>query len=264
MSGSAALERRRGERETQTQYATIVVVGGGCYGSYYVRQLLRARDAAAISFDRILVVDRNESCQVATHWDGDACVTIAQRDWAAFFDEYLSQAARDAGDNADAIVPSPLMPHLMFDWLMRRAVARWPHRIIERRPLPRAPNVPWQRAMPGGTHVASFAEWTCPVNCVEPAMCPVIKGPRTWSMPAAVRAYVRASNRGNTPLAGPIIFHCEHRAYGVGMFDTRTVVEGDALIAREAEPAGADVLIGTVSHCHGALDLLHIGSGHES
>jgi hypothetical protein len=46
------------------------------------------------------------------------------------------------------------------------------------------------------------------------------------------------------------------------MFDTRAVLEGDALVARAAEPGGADVLIGTVSHCHGALDLLHIGSGH--
>ena len=95
-------------------------------------------------------------------------------------------------------------------------------------------------------------------------MCPVIKGPRSWSMPAAVRAYVQASQRGATPLAGPVIFHCEHRAYGVGMFDTRAVLEGDALIARAAESHGADVLVGTVSHCHGALDVLHVGNGHGS
>jgi hypothetical protein len=48
------------------------------------------------------------------------------------------------------------------------------------------------------------------------------------------------------------------------MFDTRAVLEGDALIARAAEPGGADVLVGTVSHCHGALDVLHVGSGHGS
>lgn len=262
MSGSAAVERDGPRHVERTRYATIVVVGGGCYGSYYVRQLLRARDARALSFDRVRVVDRNEDCQVASMARGEPCVTIERREWEPFFDQYLSGAARDASANEDAIVPSPLMPHLMFDWLMRRAIARWPRRSVERRPLPRAPNVPWQRAMPSGTHVVSFAEWTCPVNCVEPAMCPVIKGPRTWSMPPAVRAYVQASRRGDTPLAGPVIFHCEHRAYGVGMFDTRAVLEGDALIARDAEALGADVLIGTVSHCHGALDLLHVGSGH--
>ena len=95
-------------------------------------------------------------------------------------------------------------------------------------------------------------------------MCPVIKGPRTWTMPAAVRAYVDAERRAGAPLAGPVIFHCEHRAYGVGMFDTRAVLEGDALVAREAANAAADVLVGTVSHCHGALDVLHVGRGHPA
>ena len=262
MSGSAAAERYGANDAPRVHYASIVVIGGGCYGTYYVRQLLRGRDAGALEFDRVLVVDRNENCQVASIARGASSVRIVHQEWEPFFDEYLSAAARDASGDADAIVPSPLMPHLMFDWLMRRAIARWPHRTVERRALPRAPNVPWQRAMPSGTHVVSFAEWICPVNCVEPAMCPVIKGPRTWSMPAAVRAYVQASKRGDTPLAGPVIFHCEHRAYGVGMFDTRAVLEGDALIARVAESAGADVLVGTVSHCHGALDVLHIGGGH--
>ena len=264
MSDSAAVERYAAQRAERAHHATIVVVGGGCYGTYYVRQLLRARDAGALAFDRILVVDRNENCQVASIACGESSVTVALREWEPFLDEYLSAAVRNASAETDAIVPSPLMPHLMFDWLLRRSAARWPHRTVERRPLPRAPNVPWQRAMPSGTHVVSFAEWICPVNCVEPAMCPVIKGPRTWSMPPAVRAYVQASQRGDTPLAGPVIFHCEHRAYGVGMFDTRAVLEGDALIARAAESRGADVLVGTVSHCHGALDVLHIGNGHGS
>ena len=262
MSGSAAVEPYGARNAARAHYATIVVVGGGCYGTYYLRQLLRARDADALSFERVLVIDRNERCQVAAMARGVSGVAIVRQDWHSFFDQYLSSAARDGIGNDDAIVPSPLMPHLMFDWLVRRARTRWPGRTVERRPLPRAPNVPWQRAMPSGTHVVSFAEWTCPVNCIEPAMCPVIRGPRTWSMPQAVRAYVQASKRGATPLAGPVIFHCEHRAYGVGMFDTRAVLEADALIARAADDGSADVLVGTVSHCHGALDVLHIASGH--
>jgi hypothetical protein len=244
--------------------ANIIIVGGGCYGSYYVRQLLRARDAGALSFQRLVVVDRDARCQVASAPHQDPDVIVVEREWESFFDEYLGAASADPAPSADAIVPSPLMPHLMFDWLVRRARSRWPRRAVERRPLRRAPHIPWNRAAPSGTHVVSFAEWVCPVNCVEPAMCPVVKGPRTWSMPAAVRAYVQAEARGPTPLAGPVIFHCEHRAYGVGMFDTRAVLEGDALVARAAATDAADVLIGTVSHCHGALDVLHVGRGHAA
>src|SRR3954468_6789507 len=44
---------------------TIVVVGGGCYGSYYVRQLSRAADAGALSWERLVVVDRDPECRVA-------------------------------------------------------------------------------------------------------------------------------------------------------------------------------------------------------
>ena len=193
----------------------------------------------------------------------DADVVVVQAGWESFFDEYLGDAAENE-PSADAIVPSPLMPHLMFDWLMRRARARWPRRVVERRALRRPPHIPWQQAVSSGTHVVSFAEWVCPVNCVEPATCPVIKGPRTWSVPPAVRAYVAAEQRRPTPLAGPVIFHCEHRAYGVGMFDTQAVLEGDALVARAAAHNAADVLVGTVSHCHGALDVLHVGHGHAA
>jgi hypothetical protein len=242
----------------------IIVVGGGCYGAYYVRQLLRARDAGALSFSRLVVVDRDAKCQVASVSSRDPDVVFVQREWEHFFDEYLAAAARTTARNADAIVPSPLMPHLMFDWLMRRARMRWPHRTVERRALRRAPHIPWQRAVPSGTHVVSFAEWVCPVNCIEPAMCPVVKGPRTWSMPAAVRAYVQAEERTDAPLVGPVIFHCEHRAYGVGMFGTQAVLDGDALIARAAATDAANVLVGTVSHCHGALDVLHVGRGHAA
>lgn len=245
-------------------YHNVVIVGGGCYGSYYVRQLLRARNAGAISFQRLMVVDRNRGCPVAISWAGDPAVAIVQREWADFFDEYLGAASESGQPSADTIVPSPLMPHLMFDWLVRRARARWPQRPVERRPLPTAPRIPWQRAVPSGTHVVSFAEWICPVNCIEPATCPATKGARTWTLPAAVRDYVDAERQGTSPLAGPVIFHCEHRAYGVGMFDTQQVLDGDALVARAAATEAADVLVGTVSHCHGALDVLHVGLGHAA
>jgi hypothetical protein len=245
-------------------YPLIIVVGGGCYGSYYVRQLFRARTAGALAFDRLVVVDRNEACPVATAWAHESDVLMVRSDWAAFFDDYLGRATAAGIPVADAIVPSPLMPHLMFDWLLRRARARWPQRVVERRPLRRPPAVPWQKSLPSGTHVVSFAEWMCPVNCIEPATCPAIKAPRTWSMPVAVSAHVGADEGDPSPLAGPIIFHCEHRAYGVGMFDTQAVVDGDALVARAAAATPADVLVGTVSHCHGALDVLHVGVGHAA
>jgi hypothetical protein len=62
------------------------------------------------------------------------------------------------------------------------------------------------------------------------------------------------------PTAGPVLFMCQHRVFGVGMFDVSAVLAGDAMVAaagRSQSPI--DVLIGTVSSCHGAASLLHLG-----
>ena len=254
--------RAAAAREQRRAYGTIVVIGGGCYGSYYVRQLGRAWDAGALRWQRLIVVDRNPDCRVASTGEspGVRQLRIVVSDWADFLDRYLADAAADPSTaDRDAIVPSPLMPHLAFEWLERRARARWPDRRIERLPLDRAPDVPWQRPGTDGTHYVSFAEWMCPINCIEPVRCPATRGPRNWSMPPTARAFVAAERERGVMLNGPLLFHCVHRAFGVGMFDSADLLAADAVVAATAAESAAQFLVGTVSHCHGALGRLSIG-----
>lgn len=247
------------EARAAQQYGDIVVVGGGCYGSYYVRQLRRARDAGALRWDRLVVVDRDLECAVASDADG---VTLVVRDWTLFFNEYLGAAAERGVDavHGDAIVPSPLMPHLMSHWLVSRARARWPGRGIRIAQLDGALDVPWQRSGDDGTHYVSFATWECPINCVEPRTCPHTRGPRAWSLPPTVRAFVETARLHGRRIDGPAVFHCAHRAYGVGMFDVADVIAADRLVADAAGGRAAEVLVGTVSHCHGALAVLELAA----
>jgi len=68
--------------------------------------------------------------------------------------------------------------------------------------------------------------------------------------------FLRLLGDDGTPL--PLVFHCTHRTHGVGMIDVADVVDADAAIAGVgARPAS--FLIGTVSHCHGALRRLVVG-----
>ena len=127
------------------------------------------------------------------------------------------------------------------------------------RPLDAPSGIPWQKRGADGTQYVSFAEWVCPVNCIEPALCPATRGERSGSMPPAVVAATEEARRNGRNLAGPVIFDCQHRAYGVGMFDTSAVVAGDEIVRRAGEAGAAEVLVGTVSHCHGALSVLAIG-----
>lgn len=239
-------------------YGTIVVVGGGCYGSYYLRQLRRAESAQALGWRELVVVDRNADCRAARE-SGDARVVVSE--WSDFFAEFLDAAAGDPSAAAqDAIVPSPLMPHLLFDWLVERSRTSWPGRPVTVRPLAVEPDVPWQRSSADGTtHYVSFAEWMCPINCIEPLRCPATRGERTWTMPAAIAAYVEGRRADGHNLAGPFVFHCTHRAYGVGMVDVSAVIAADAALRALAEHGPVDAIIGTMSHCHGALGRLTIG-----
>ena len=280
------------------RFGTIVIVGGGCYGSYYLRQLTRACDAGAIVYDRLLVVDRDPECRVAraaraaaddrfvaparagqsggppqmegtTDWHVDrhhfAAVRVEVAPWEEFLPAYFDAACADPQAVArDAVVPSPLMPHLAHEWIMARARRRWPERSVRSPALDVAPSTPWHRAAPDGrTHYVSFATWMCPINCIEPPRCPETRGPRSWSMPVAARAYVAEAEATGRPIVGPLLFHCEHRAYGVGMFDARAAVDADATLsaavaaARPGETVQA--LVASVSHCHGAWSAVEIG-----
>jgi hypothetical protein len=250
------------------RYGAIVIVGGGCYGSYCVRQLARAARAGAVTWNRVLVVDRDPDCRAATELASlvgelpaeNAEPEVIVAEWSAFFRDYLGRAAAaPLAAERDAIVPSPLMPHLMAQWLLERARQRWPRREVEFRALEHEPKVPWQRASPAGTHYVSFAEWICPVNCIEPRTCPEIRAPRTWSLPPTIRAYVEEEKQAGARLVGPAIFHCTHRAYGVRMFDTRDVLVADDLVRDAGNQGAVDVLVATLSHCHGALDRLSLG-----
>ena len=241
--------------DAPAQFRDIVIVGGGCYGSFYAGQLEKARARGVAAWRRLLVVDRDPRCAAATGQGVPADRKIVVQDWGAFFDEWLGTAAGDG----DAIVPSPLMPHLMYEWLVRRAAARWPARRVAAAPVEAPAGTPYDMLAPDGRRYVSFADWLCPTHCVEPATCPVTRAPRTWEMADAAAEVVRRMRRAH-PAADPVLFTCRHRVYGVGMFDASEVLAGDAAVA-DAGRAGTavDVLVGTVSSCHGALGLLRVG-----
>jgi hypothetical protein len=257
---SAAEGAPREPRPTQ-RFGRIIVVGGGCYGGYYVRQLLRAQRAEAVAWDSLVVIDRDAACAVARLPNAarPPRLDVVVVEWHEYFATNLAAAGDDPARRDDAIVPSPLMPHLMADWLVERARARWPARSVRTEPLESAPAVPWQRTGEDGTHYVSFAEWMCPINCIEPARCPETRGERSWSLPVALTSYAQDERRAGRSLEEPFVFHCAHRAYGVGMIDVRDVLDADAAIAARGASRSASFLIGTVSHCHGALRRLTVG-----
>ncbi|MEO8449683.1 MAG: hypothetical protein ABI647_07840 [Gemmatimonadota bacterium] len=245
--------------EPRQDFRDVVVIGGGCYGTFYAGQLEAARAKGKIAYRNVLLVDQNPSCKAAGQRLAPSHELVIAS-WAPFLAEFLERPAPAPGEPDDAIVPSPLMPHLMADWLEERARREWPGRTIALRPVDEPAGTPYDATGPDGTRYVSFADWICPTHCVEPHICPVIKGPRTWEMADTLRAYRRRLARARAT-AGPALFVTRHRAFGVGMFDVAEAREAGALLAEAGREDGTvDLLIGTISSCHGAVSLLELGA----
>ena len=92
----------------------VAIVGGGCYGTFYAGQLIRAAERGKARYRRLLVVDRDPGCRFAREIGPDTDRELVVAEWGTFFDRWLDQERGAGVEGAgDAIVPSPLMPHLM-------------------------------------------------------------------------------------------------------------------------------------------------------
>jgi len=238
-------------------------VGGGCYGTFYASQLAKAKARGKVVYRSVVVVDRDPACRARREVGEAPDREFVTSDWSDFFERFLATARPPDRPSDDFIVPSPHMPHLMFEWVLDRARRRWPARAVTVEAVPGELGTPYDRtaAPPDATRYVSFADWICPTHCIEPALCPAIGAPRTWEMGDAVRALAERLRQGGHAVAGPALFVCKHHVFGVGTFAVEAVLAGDRLVAEAGASGEATaVLVGTISSCHGAVNLLRLGA----
>jgi hypothetical protein len=238
----------------------FIVFGGGCYGSYYARQLLRAQ-AAGVNVSAITVVDYNPNCAARRAYTSPLLEFVPQA-WDDFCDDYFGTLPQDSSDQ---IVPPPFTPHLALGWLLRRLRADRPDLHWSLEPARRLPGTPFQHQSEDGPLTLSHADWICPVNCIEPERCPRTRGPRYWDLSQTVQAWTHALATAGQEIAQTHLFQCLHFAYGVGTYAAARLPE--ARIAMSGVTVGTEpvrFLVGTVSHCHGAINLIRVAAGTDT
>lgn len=212
-----------------------------------MRRLFRAEAAGRITFGRIVVIDRDPGCAVARLVSERVRLEVAS--WSDWLAENLSHSGM-----GDHLVPYHWAPHVLLDWLTAD-LSR--HRLTLRRSpeLAEPPaRPPVLRETKAGDLAMSYAEWLCPPACIEPALCPHTRGPKSWSLAGEL---ARASHS--------FVFPCLHLAYGVGtiplsaIFGVRDRLV-DALRRGEVGP-DAPVWIGSASHCHGLAARVTLQAG---
>jgi hypothetical protein len=89
------------------------IAGGGCYGTFYLRQLDRARDVGKVSIKEIVVVDNDPRCQAADLIKGLTDTRLEVCNWLDFGKQVMKNRTEWAEDHW---VPTPLGPHILYHW----------------------------------------------------------------------------------------------------------------------------------------------------
>lgn len=95
-----------------------------------------------------------------------------------------------------------------------------------------------------GDVALSYADFICPPACIEPALCPHTRGPRSWSLSTELG---RADDS--------YVFPCVHLTFGVATIEVAALLRvRDRVVARRQQPGRNPrdpFWLSTASHCHG-------------
>lgn len=278
----------------------FIVIGGGCYGVYHSGQLYKAIQKGKLPAEsQLIVVDRNARPRIVEEYGDKAEFKFVQSEWQDFLLNFFGDPARfnpETDGEEVQLVPAPFAPHLFFDWLKGATEARLKQLGREDIALAREGfdftlHLPYEYADTKNlNHFMSRAGWTCPATCIEPHLCPAVKGVRDWDLAEDVGGFVAGrpvkpsvsaaeklseANLSNgvavleAPTVAPDYFAgaevstVHHFVYGIGTTPARVWYEAYtrmvelALSLSQARPE-ARVAVGTVSRCHGVVATLRL------
>jgi uracil-DNA glycosylase family 4 len=98
-------------------------------------------------------------------------------DWYDYLGAYFSNPAH----GGDRIVPAHIAPHLLFQVAVSNVAIRTGRR-VDMESVNGTFDLPFDKAGEGGIRYISAAAWLCPFACIEPEICPAIRGDRDWDL----------------------------------------------------------------------------------
>ncbi len=236
----------------------FIIVGGGWYGSFYTRQLLRA--TSKIKFEKLHIVDHNPDCQVVQEFGySQERIVYHFQDWKEYFSNYfedLLSKHRRGEKSDDHYVPPCIAPHIIFDLFLEKAKKRHPSLTFFPKPFEPTLGTPLDMKLPTGHRALSFATWTCPYSCIEPPTCPRTQGPKDLDMKSYLTKFFQ--NTGTQFQPDSIhLFQCRHLAMGVATIPMREILHEYLAFEKIVSQAGRHLsTMATLSSCHGLIGLV--------
>jgi len=237
----------------------FLVFGGGCFGTHHVRSIEKERMRGRISPDaHIIMLDRNAHPPALDlpEVGHNPHMTFVQIDWLDYMKANWDTLPRDT-----EAVPAPIAPHLAFEWLVWSLREHLGEDAISVEPMSHEfGGLPYEYLAPSGARFISAADWICPTNCRAPHICPMIRDVRTWELSRTVNEYAQAHT---DTVAAAVVFEPRFRVPGIDRLYLREYTEArDRILDLYGQPqaAGKEVVVATVSPCHGAVSQMRLNA----
>ncbi|HLD45645.1 MAG TPA: hypothetical protein VJC18_09430 [bacterium] len=247
------------------QFKNIYILGGHELAYSYYQKILQAKKEGRIACENLLFVTPDPQCHAAVALKKENLIPqnfLIQKKYTDFI---LDCVGCDQNwHNENRVIPDHTAGHVLLRVLMDLA----PGYSVRLSPIELAIGTPFLKKFEQDAIWAmSFATWTCPMYCDEPALCPHTKEPRTGDLNEMCFAkensfsQVRAGvfERANAVLYS---FACQPLIDEIVSFDFAPLT-GQINDYRHRIATGVlrKVYVFTHSHCHGILGCFVCGLG---
>jgi hypothetical protein len=228
---------------------TIYIFGGHTLAQSYFSELMQAREQGAIAFADIYCIDATQDCPAKKNHPDH----FIARDPADFILEYLTDTPADA--KQDAIIPDHTAQHVFLKVFLNLA-ARHPNTRAALAPFHSDLQTPFlHKNEDNSVWAVSYATWSCPPECDEPAICPHTQNKRDWDFNRSLTE-LRQTLPATTSLH---LFACQTLWRHIAQIPAADILqECSRFVQNLTAEKITHALIGTHSHCHGILGHLAI------
>ena len=234
----------------------IIIIGGGCFGTFYTRELLKAKEEGQLDYSHLIIVDKNAGCQVVKEIH-DPLAQIVPMEWAAYLKKYASNHFNNDSQEvlADLMVPSHWAPHLLGEMLFHRIQndSDLPALRIEKMKFSKKIGPPYEKILANDDHAVSFATWECPSHCIEPKKCPTTKDDRDWEMGECLQSFFKDKSLCYYS------FFCCHLADEVAAIPMKEIYKEYVRLKEDIKKHKVyKFAMATHSSCHGLISFMEV------
>ena len=226
-------------------YQNIYILGGHKLSYSYYEKITQASDDGTLSFAHCQLIDADPDCYASDLVTHDSLI---QKTNSEFILDYL----KNDQNPQDILIPDHTAKHVMLQVYLDLAKKEFPDLNTAPAAIPLSLNTPFMHPSDDKSILAvSYATWTCPADCAEPAICPHTESERSWDFNKTFAEIADEIKSNKTALYR---FACEPFLAEICHLPFKDIFSQTQSFIKSVKASTIQkVIVATHSHCHGIL-----------